>query len=90
MDIDIMSAKKFFRSLSADGTKAVDLEVFVVGCTKLKGNARSVDLIEFVHSHKKYATEQALFAKQTTQHLHTLEKTLQHLLVQTQSSISWL
>lgn len=44
MDIPIDDAEMFFRVLSNNGAVTVDIDTFVVGCIKLKGHARSVDL----------------------------------------------
>lgn len=48
LDIDISDAKHFFYILSARGTRAVDIETFVVACIKLRGTAKSVDLMDLV------------------------------------------
>lgn len=52
LGIDILDAKEFFEVLSRSGEQAVDIETFVVGCIKLKGHARSLDLIELSHAYK--------------------------------------
>lgn len=53
LDIDITDAKQFFQVLSDRGTRSVDIETFVVGCIKLKGAAKSSDLMELSYNHKE-------------------------------------
>jgi len=53
LDIDIMDARQFFEVLSERGKCPVDLESFVVGCIKMKGAARSLDLMDLAHTQKK-------------------------------------
>jgi hypothetical protein len=57
MDIDIAGARHFFRVLSCDGRVSVDIQTFVDGCMKLKGSARSLDLLDLLYQHKASALE---------------------------------
>merc|ERR1712046_274459 len=50
LDIDMIDASELFRILSNDGTCEVDIETFVLGCVKMKGAARSADVISLQHS----------------------------------------
>lgn len=59
LEIDILNAKQFFCMLSDSGTRLVDVETFVVGCIKLKGMAKNMDLMELIYSHKKAVADQA-------------------------------
>merc|ERR1712060_362779 len=56
LDLDLRDAQTFFEVLSSNGKGTVDPETFVEGCVKLKGNARSLDLISLDHKHDKLAT----------------------------------
>lgn len=53
MDIDLTDAKHFFDVLSDYGKRQVDLETFVIGCTKLKGLAKSMDLMDLLNEHRQ-------------------------------------
>lgn len=44
--IEVVDLKQFFTVLSSGGRRLVDLETFVVGCIKLKGWAKSMDLMD--------------------------------------------
>jgi len=53
LEIDISDARQFFLVLSDRGKRPVDLETFVVGCIKLRGAAKSVDLMDLSFDHKR-------------------------------------
>jgi hypothetical protein len=55
LEIDASDIEQFFAAVSGDGELSVDVETFVVGCMKLKGNARSMDLLSLCHAHRKLA-----------------------------------
>merc|ERR1712014_425902 len=61
MDTQITDVKQFFARLSGQGTRAVDLETFVIGCIKLKGVAKSMDLLDFMHMEKEFNEQQRVF-----------------------------
>jgi hypothetical protein len=44
--------------ISEGGRRSVDLETFVVGCIKLKGAAKSADLMDLIYKSKKAYAEQ--------------------------------
>eukprot|EP00929_Paragymnodinium_shiwhaense_P009355 TRINITY_DN113496_c0_g1_i1.p1 TRINITY_DN113496_c0_g1~~TRINITY_DN113496_c0_g1_i1.p1 ORF type:complete len:605 (-),score=163.33 TRINITY_DN113496_c0_g1_i1:110-1924(-) len=48
LELELTDLKQFFQMLSEDGDKPVNLEQFVVGCIKLKGPAKSMDLMESI------------------------------------------
>jgi len=58
LDIEILDVKQFFMMLSCNGSKPVDLESFVIGCIKLKGLAKSMDLLSLMNSSKEIAAKQ--------------------------------
>jgi len=53
LEIDVTDAKQFFCILSDQGRRCVDIETFVVGCIKLKGMAKSMDMMDLLYSHRK-------------------------------------
>jgi len=61
LEIDTSDAKQFFHILSGEGKHKVDIETFVVGCIKLKGAAKSMDLMDLA-CFQKDATKQILNA----------------------------
>merc|ERR1712113_352931 len=44
LDIDIADSNYLFDMLDLDGSNEVDMEEFVTGCLRLKGNAKSIDI----------------------------------------------
>jgi len=66
LEIDIADASKFFLEISDRGRRSVDMETFVVGCIKLKGAAKSVDLLDINYTQKKANA----FAKKSSTDLH--------------------
>eukprot|EP00929_Paragymnodinium_shiwhaense_P038289 TRINITY_DN20259_c0_g1_i1.p1 TRINITY_DN20259_c0_g1~~TRINITY_DN20259_c0_g1_i1.p1 ORF type:complete len:1209 (-),score=344.57 TRINITY_DN20259_c0_g1_i1:176-3772(-) len=53
LDLGMTDLKQFFAALSLNGKQPVDLETFVVGCIKLRGWARSMDLMELMYFHRQ-------------------------------------
>lgn len=53
-DIDISQAETFFALLDNDSGETVDIDEFITGCTKLRGGARSIDLVTLKHNTKLY------------------------------------
>lgn len=45
LGIDLTDARHFFSVLSNNGAVTVDIDSFVVGCIKLKGSAKSIDVM---------------------------------------------
>merc|ERR1719230_2070854 len=58
LEIETTDLEQFFSILSANGTRPVDLETFVVGCIKLRGVAKSMDLMDLLITQKKFVEEQ--------------------------------
>mmetsp|Transcript_138944 Transcript_138944/g.245223 ORF Transcript_138944/g.245223 Transcript_138944/m.245223 type:complete len:753 (-) Transcript_138944:36-2294(-) len=53
VEIDTMDCEQFFNILSCGGTQGVDIETFVVGCMKLRGMARSMDLMAVAYTQRQ-------------------------------------
>merc|ERR1719215_2358439 len=62
LDIEVNDLEQFFGVLSTQGQRPVDLESFVVGCIKLRGVAKSMDMIDVLQSQKQVVIEQQRFA----------------------------
>lgn len=61
LDIEISDMQQFFNILSANGTRPVDGNTFVVGCIKLRGEARSVDVMDILITQRNALHEQEKF-----------------------------
>lgn len=53
LGIEATDLDQFFNILSGEGTRSVDLETFVVGAIKLKGMARSLDVVDMVIAQRR-------------------------------------
>merc|ERR1712050_69807 len=53
LEIEVVDVAQFFNIISGNGKYPVDVETFVVGCIKLKGLAKSIDLLGLIHLQKK-------------------------------------
>jgi len=73
LDIEVVDTKQFFCILSNNGTRAVDLETFVVGCIKLRGMAKSMDLMDLIFAHKQATHEHRNFARSCLERLKAME-----------------
>jgi len=74
LEIEPTDARQFFCILSEHGKIPVNCDTFVVGCIKLKGMAKSMDLMDLVYSFRRNTAQQEEFAIQTKQALSRLEK----------------
>merc|ERR1711988_1122513 len=74
LDIEIMDMKQFFMVISANGQRAVDLETFVSGCIKLRGMARSMDLMALAYAHKEAVTDTHTFQMNCMEALHSIRR----------------
>merc|ERR1712232_1201759 len=54
LEIDATDVAQFFSILSAGGNRSVDVETFVIGCIKLKGYAKSMDLMDLTIQQKNH------------------------------------
>merc|ERR1719183_2084415 len=73
MDIDITDAKHFFRIVSCGGKRHVDIQAFVDGCIKMKGMARSMDLLNLLYQHKAASHEQKAFLRNLAKEVTRIE-----------------
>lgn len=53
LDLDTEDAWTLFKLLDQDEGNLIDIEEFVVGCMRLKGNAKSVDIAKLHHEQKR-------------------------------------
>jgi len=67
LELDVSDMMQFYKMLSCRGKYPVDKETFLVGCLKLRGPARAIDLQALIASHKRNAcTLEDLFATSET------------------------
>ncbi|CAK0814759.1 unnamed protein product [Prorocentrum cordatum] len=67
MDLDIHKTHQIFALIDADGSNEVDLEEFVMGCMKLQGGAKTVDLEAMLQNNK-------VLVRKNLHHLHNLSR----------------
>eukprot|EP00929_Paragymnodinium_shiwhaense_P101792 TRINITY_DN6497_c0_g2_i1.p1 TRINITY_DN6497_c0_g2~~TRINITY_DN6497_c0_g2_i1.p1 ORF type:complete len:844 (-),score=131.10 TRINITY_DN6497_c0_g2_i1:358-2817(-) len=57
LEIELTDLKQFFAGLSDNGNRPVNLETFVVGCIRMRGHAKSTDLLELIYHEREVAEE---------------------------------
>lgn len=67
LELDDAHLEQMFTILSHGGEQGVDLETFVMGCIKLKGNAKSVDVLDILQTLK--ALERVANRQQKEMHI---------------------
>eukprot|EP00928_Gymnodinium_smaydae_P087815 TRINITY_DN7200_c0_g2_i1.p1 TRINITY_DN7200_c0_g2~~TRINITY_DN7200_c0_g2_i1.p1 ORF type:complete len:651 (-),score=64.46 TRINITY_DN7200_c0_g2_i1:602-2554(-) len=67
LEIELLDLKQFFAVISCNGRRAVNLENFVLGCIKLKGMAKSMDLMSLMYSHREATNEHKVALKRFEQ-----------------------
>eukprot|EP00929_Paragymnodinium_shiwhaense_P066867 TRINITY_DN33598_c0_g1_i1.p1 TRINITY_DN33598_c0_g1~~TRINITY_DN33598_c0_g1_i1.p1 ORF type:complete len:809 (+),score=155.28 TRINITY_DN33598_c0_g1_i1:113-2539(+) len=60
LNIELTDLKQFFAGLSHNGARTVNLETFVVGCIRMRGPAKSMDLLELIFHEREAAAESRL------------------------------
>merc|ERR1711957_671456 len=73
LDIQDVDLPMFFDLLTSHGKRSIDLESFVVGCIKLRGTAKSVDVIELLYEFKLFQQNQERFTKRCKEVWHKQE-----------------
>eukprot|EP00746_Dinoflagellata_sp_MGD_P145813 gnl/MRDRNA2_/MRDRNA2_78375_c0_seq3.p1 gnl/MRDRNA2_/MRDRNA2_78375_c0~~gnl/MRDRNA2_/MRDRNA2_78375_c0_seq3.p1 ORF type:complete len:353 (-),score=64.71 gnl/MRDRNA2_/MRDRNA2_78375_c0_seq3:262-1320(-) len=68
LEIDSAEAKGLFQLIDTDGDNRVQLNEFVNGCLRLKGQARSLDLVTLLHENKKMHLKLRDFMKDCESH----------------------
>merc|ERR1712032_986233 len=65
LDLDVSNAHRLFRLMDTDGNNEVGFDEFLDGCTRLKGEARSIDVNMLVHAVKKLSLNVSRILKQS-------------------------
>lgn len=72
LEIEATDAKHLFEVLSRGGCEDVDLDHFITGCFKLKGAAKSLDLISLGYEQKHVGRDQNQFFQESKILLHSM------------------
>ena len=73
MGLDISDAITFFESLDVDGSNDVALEEFVMGCMKLRGGAKTLDMATVLRENKRISDKLARHSTRLETQLTSLE-----------------
>eukprot|EP00435_Cladocopium_sp_Y103_P067370 s2528_g29.t4 len=74
IDLDVWDAWTFFKLLDMDSGGAVEIEEFLMGCLRLRGNAKAMDIAKLCHDQTWLIREQARFwefVEDELNHLHS-------------------
>eukprot|EP00930_Biecheleria_cincta_P045176 TRINITY_DN31145_c0_g1_i1.p1 TRINITY_DN31145_c0_g1~~TRINITY_DN31145_c0_g1_i1.p1 ORF type:complete len:576 (+),score=95.76 TRINITY_DN31145_c0_g1_i1:87-1814(+) len=61
LEIDVWDAWTFFKLLDDDGGGGIEAEEFLMGCLRLRGSARAVDMAKLCHDHAWHVKNQGRF-----------------------------
>lgn len=79
--IDAIDAEGFFDILASEaGTGGIDVEAFVLGCMKLRGPARSMDLLGLIHKHDASASRVRKFLSDSQSTLDEIHEQMTRLI----------
>eukprot|EP00747_Dinoflagellata_sp_TGD_P097617 gnl/TRDRNA2_/TRDRNA2_167186_c2_seq1.p1 gnl/TRDRNA2_/TRDRNA2_167186_c2~~gnl/TRDRNA2_/TRDRNA2_167186_c2_seq1.p1 ORF type:complete len:171 (+),score=38.27 gnl/TRDRNA2_/TRDRNA2_167186_c2_seq1:104-616(+) len=76
MDIDVEDAWTLFKLLDSDGSHRVELDEFVMGCMRLRGNAKGVDIAIMMYEQRVAQKQMDSFIKFVESELRALENEL--------------
>merc|ERR1719428_2832781 len=75
LELEVSDAWTLFKLLDTEGLCEISIEDFVVGCLKLRGQARSIDLAIMMYEHKwmmnRLTTFMGLVENETLSVLHS-------------------
>merc|ERR1712232_745816 len=55
LQIDMHQARCLFALLDVEMKGEIDIESFILGCLRLRGTARAVDMTTLIYEHKRFA-----------------------------------
>merc|ERR1719386_624220 len=76
LQIDVTEAKGLFQLLDIDESGEVGIEEFVMGCMRLKGAAKSIDLATMLYENKRMAMKINGFFAATEDQLSLVENAI--------------
>jgi len=74
MGLDISDAMCFFESLDVDGSRELELEEFVMGCMKLRGCAKNLDMATILRENKNIMEKLEKSTRHMERQLEQLER----------------
>jgi len=77
LDLDVLEAKALFKLLDVDEKGEVGIEEFIMGCMRLKGTARSVDLATMLYENKRAIMRWNAFIASTGKELKAIREALE-------------
>lgn len=85
LQIDIAEAKGLFQLLDVDASGSVGIDEFVMGCMRLKGAARSIDLAHMLYENKRMSMKWKAFMTLTRNQLSAVMDGVLALQIQSRS-----
>lgn len=79
MDLDVSQAHVLFELLDTDGGGGVELQEFLEGCMRLKGNAKSIDLNQLILLNRKLQDQLCDFMCDYDERFSNLEEVFEEL-----------
>jgi hypothetical protein len=78
LDVGTPDLVHLFKALSDDGKRNIDLETFVLGCAKLRGVARSADLMHVLIAQETLRADREIFDRNCERQLSGMQQRLDH------------
>eukprot|EP00435_Cladocopium_sp_Y103_P072654 s87_g40.t3 len=82
IDLDIWDAWSFFKLLDLDSGGAIEIEEFLMGCLRLRGSARAMDMAKLCHDQAWLIRNQSRFWSFVEEELTRTRSRLDHLTAQ--------
>lgn len=79
IELEVEDAWNFFKLLDTDGGAAIEIEEFLMGCLRLRGPAKALDLAKLQHDHGWMMKSLAEFEKYMESSLKKLEMHIRHI-----------
>jgi len=76
LQIDVSAAQGLFQLLDVDESGEVDVNEFIMGCMRLKGAAKSIDMATMLYDNKRMAMRWNHFFEKNEQQLDDIKATL--------------
>jgi len=74
LGLDVSDVWTLFKLIDSDHGSVIELEEFVAGCLRLKGNAKGLDMAKLYYEHRSLASKLAVFMKRTDRALSSLRQ----------------
>merc|ERR1712032_1431139 len=73
LGLDALEAKNLFRILDVDSSNDVNIDEFLIGCFRLKGHAKQLDLATLMYENKKMIGRLARFMTYTVEEFDNIK-----------------